>query len=586
MRGRWKSTFLIGLVVTLGRLPTSAALSDIVHPAFELKVIPMPALYRTTGMQFLSDGRMVLATTQLIPPYGDVPAASTAAKLYVVSGLTGNMDNIQVKDIANNWMQMTGITVVNDTIYVSDRDAQYQILDKENPTDLKANRKKIISWPDEGTWNRGRFWHQYLFTPIFYQGYFYAPYSGSIGEAGMSNVPPTSSKSGAFFKWKVGGALEIVAGGLRSPNGLNISPTGDMMVTDNQGGWLPSSTFALMRPGKFYGCRNTTPNFAESWPYQPPVAWLPHGDIRRSPTQPIYVPTGAYQGDWLMGDAFHPGLIRVNVDTVKGEYQGGVFWFSRGTGTAAINRLIWGPDGSLYMGTIEHIGSLPIDGPTPMYRLVPKVGVSVFEMKAISLLTDGFQIEFTEPVDKATIGNAAFGLSQWKYVRVEAYGEGRTNDPVGSIAVTGTEVSEDGKRVHVKVNKLTTDRVVYFKLTGVKSASGKVPLDNESWYTLNLTSDKAWNPAVRVLDRNRTLGGSRLLRAIRSSFKVAGQLDVEVNLTGAYTLSIRTLKGVDVTTVTGNGPGHHLLSQLDFHPGVHFLVLRQGEDILAQKVLF
>ena len=340
-----------------------------------------------------------------------------------------------------------------------------------------------MAWPDEGTWNVSKWWHQYVFTPIYHQGFFYAPYSGSIRQGGLSDVPATSVKSGAFLKWNMAGALETVAGGLRSPNGLNIGPKGEMVVTDNQGGWFPSSTFSLIKPGRFYGHRNTTPNFAEGLPYQPPIVWLPHGDVRRSPSQPVCIPAGLHQGDWLMGDAFHPGLVRVDVDTVQGEYQGAVFWFSRGMGEAAINRLAWGPDGALYIGTIEHIGSLPLGGTTPMYKLTPKAGGKAFEMNSVRLLADGFQIEFSEPVDKATVTSGAVSLGQWKYVRKQGYGEGRVDDPAGTLSVTSTAVSDDGRRIHVKVNKVTTDRVVYIKLTGIKSAAGAVPFDNETWYT-------------------------------------------------------------------------------------------------------
>ena len=574
------------MLMGVGLEAVDAAITDVVHPAYELSEIAMPEQWRTMGMGFLSDGRLVLGTAQVVPPYGDVPAASPLARLIVISGVTGPAAGIQVKEIANNWMQITGVTIVHDTIYVADRDAQYRILVNETPADLKANRKKVVDWPDEGTWNRGRWWHQYLFTPQYYKGSFYAPYSGSIGLEGLSNVPPTSGKSGAFLKWDLAGKLEAVAGGLRSPNGLNIGPTGEMFVTDNQGGWFPSSTFSLIKPGKFYGHRNSTPNFAEGFPYQPPVAWLPHGDVRSSPTQPICVPDGAYRGDWLMGDANNPGLVRVNVDTVQGEYQGAVFWFCRGMGAAAINRLAWGPDGALYLGTIEHIGSLPVDGVTPMYRLAPKPGAPAFEMKAIRLLADGFEIGFTQPVDKTTAVKAAIALDQWKYVRKEAYGEGRVNDASGSIAAAAVETSADGMRIHVKVDKLTLDRVVHFKLTGIKSVAGQAPFDNEAWYTLNLSSLRTWNPAAtgtsgRPRASDAALQAATTIRSARS-----GRLEVMVDLHGSYSLTLRGLDGSLEGEFRAVDPGVHVFVRKGAVLRLHLLLIRQGESLHSGKVLF
>ena len=173
-----------------------------------------------------------------------------------------------------------------------------------------------------------------MFNPVHWQGFFYAPYSGSIVFGGPSNAKATSSYSGAFLKWDMTGRLDKFAGGWRSPNGCGISTKGDMMVTDNQGSWLPSSTINHVKQGRFYGHRQTgfPPNWAESLPYDPPLAWLDHGTVRSSPGAPIYVDKGRYAGDWILGDTNGPGLQRISIDEVGGRQQGCIFWFSKGTG--------------------------------------------------------------------------------------------------------------------------------------------------------------------------------------------------------------------------------------------------------------
>ena len=88
-----------------------------------MREVPFPDTYKTMGIGFLSDGRMVLATTEEIG-WGEVPRASTAHKLYIVSSPGSESGSaIKVKEIANNWKQMIGVTVVNDTVYVSERDS-------------------------------------------------------------------------------------------------------------------------------------------------------------------------------------------------------------------------------------------------------------------------------------------------------------------------------------------------------------------------------------------------------------------------------------------------------------------------------
>ena len=51
------------LLASLSPGKASAALPDNgIHPAFDIKEVPLPDKYRTMGIDFLSDGRMVIAT--------------------------------------------------------------------------------------------------------------------------------------------------------------------------------------------------------------------------------------------------------------------------------------------------------------------------------------------------------------------------------------------------------------------------------------------------------------------------------------------------------------------------------------------
>ena len=72
-----------------------------------------------------------------------------------MSGVTGSNPSPQMTEIANNWLQIAGTVVANGKLYVSDRDGFYEINQLSAPTDLKANRKLIVKWPDDGSWNNG-----------------------------------------------------------------------------------------------------------------------------------------------------------------------------------------------------------------------------------------------------------------------------------------------------------------------------------------------------------------------------------------------------------------------------------------------
>jgi len=503
-------SFAISLTVLFswGRAPAYGQLKPGVHPGWTLEELHLPQRYRIMGIDFLEDGRMVLATTQFLPTLGVVPAPSDSASIVVVSHYEDNdSSEIEVEVISEGWKDPSGINVVDNEIYVSDRDGHYKVLDIDHPADIKKNREKIISWPLEG-------WHQWVFTPIWRQGKFYAPYSGSLTLSGWSNAPATSELSGAFLSWdKDGdGGLEALAGGLRSPNGANVDGRGTMVVVDNQGSWLPASTFAIMKTGKFYGHRQSTPqapNFAESLPYQKPAVWLPYGNFRKSPSQPIALSKGAYAGDWLVGDIGFTGLVRVSLDEVGGETQGAAFWFTQGFTNAkgdeligsvsgnegqnppAINRLAFGPSGGLYIGSYAGIGgNWPDHTLMPMYVMRPKEGEEVFDFKSVRVVKDGLELGFTGPVDEESLPEKITAKVQ-RYQRDSAYGCCRQDLPSLTLELSGT--SQDGLRAYYK-GDLDTDVVLRISIGEVHSLKGDTVWNHEAFYTLNNLSDRSWDP--------------------------------------------------------------------------------------------
>lgn len=65
---------------------------------------------------------------------------------------------------------------------------------------------------------------------------------------------------------------------------------------------------------------------------------------------------GPYKNQLLHGDVCYGGLQRVFMEKINGNYQGCVFRFSQGL-EGATHRLVWGPDGALYMGMIGNPGN-------------------------------------------------------------------------------------------------------------------------------------------------------------------------------------------------------------------------------------
>lgn len=579
------STFLLPISLAVVLQNGHAGIPDAVHPDFTISQVPLPVNYQTQGIGFLKDGRMALAVIDFIGG-GEVPNnPSAGAKVLLVNGYTGTEASaVKVEEISNSWLQFAGLTIANDKLYVSDRDGFYEIPELVVPADKTKNRKLIVKWPDENTWNEGGFqWHQWVFTPMFNNGFFYAPYSGCIRQGGPSDRKATSKMAGAFLKWDLTGKMETYAGGLRSPNGANWDPaTGEMYVADNQGSWFPSSTFSLMKPGKFYGHRQTgnPPNWAESLPYQPPVAWLPQDAVRKSPSQPIIIPTGKYAGDWLIGDVNWSGFVRVAIDRVGEAYNGAVFFFSQGMGNSAIQRLAYGPDGALYIGTLKTVaGNWPGGDDQPMYRMSAKPTATAFEMKAVRSLADGLEIEFTQPVDSATISNSAFNAKHWQYIRESGYGNGKQAEV--NLTISATELSTDKKRVHLKISGLVADRVVNIKHTGLKSG-GKAAWNDESWFTLNTISTRTWSATVGI--ENQVAKAKFNVGDVNYRADNAGHIDVALVMDGAWNAELVTPNGESISKQSGNGSSRFLLN-VNNHSGLHFLKVSSRGINQAFKIL-
>jgi hypothetical protein len=585
---------LIGASLACGAPPASTLPASL-HPDIQLEEVKLPALYKTMGLDFLADGRMVLGVIEEVG-MGEVPSKdSSGNKVLIVSLPKAPGDSLKVKEISNTWSQISGLLVVDGKIYVSDRDGFYRVNDIDAPANLKDNRTLILKWPDENKWRFGFSWHQWVFDPLYWHEHFYAPYSGSIIPGGYSYAVPTSSLSGAFLTWDLHDLkLEAVAGGLRSPNGANLdSSTGEMFVTDNQGCYLPASSFMRIRPGHFYGHRQIPeyrndsgvvtqkfpPNFAESLPYDPPVAWLPYRTVRSSPSQPIVIRKGHFKGDWLIGDVNSPGLVRVYLDRVDSLINGAVFDFTQGMEKAAINRMAYGPDGSIYIGTIMRVaGNWPAMDKAPLYRLSFKASPDGFDMRAIRSVSDGLEIEFTGSADAHTFVKDSLSVVQWQYIRKPEYGYGKQDDE--PLAVEKTEMSADGLRLHLVIPGLKTDRVVNLKVRALKSLTGKTLWSNEGWFTLNAISADAWKPGEGALSARFV---PKVFPARIRSLPM-GILRVTFDGTGPYSVSLHGLDGSLLDARSGAGPGSADLRSPGH--GVFLLKVTSGGSTFARKAAF
>ena len=313
------------------------------------------------------------------------------------------------------------------------------------------------------------------------------------------------------------GALEPVCCGLRSPSGLGANAAGDMFCTDQQGNWIAAGSLVHLRRGGFFGHPESlasadlpgsplptirtdgSPNLGPiteglPWPeavrrmpfLRPPAVWLPYRKAGQSATDVCLDASGGrfgpFAGQLFVGEFTQAAIHRVFLEKVDGEYQGAVFPFRAGFASAVL-RLAQAADGSLFAG-LTNRGWSSLGPAAYGLERVAWSGVTPFEIRAIRALADGFELEFTLPVDPATAARPeAYALSSYTYLYHSKYGSDETD--AQPLPVRAATVSVDGLRARLQVEGLRPLSVHEFDAAGVRSATGAPLLHPQAYYTLN-----------------------------------------------------------------------------------------------------
>ncbi len=530
------------------------------HPSWDLhNMRPPNFLLRNGGLDFLSDGRLVASD------WGS--DMTVTGKVYIISGMGGkDSSGVTYKVFAQSLKEPLGLKVVNDTIYVMCKDGLYMLPDADKNGLADENRKIVSGWSYPLNSSNGERWHLFAFGLLYKDGFFY----GTLA----SEYPPSSDQGkdrGSLIKMDPKkGTFEIVVGGLRTPNGIAFGPEGEIFGTDNQGHWLPANKLNHFVKGRNYGMHNdpANPYDISRVPQSPPVVWLEEGQIGLSPSQPAYVTHGPYSGQFLVGDVSFGGLQRIFVEKVAGEYQGVVFKFAGGF-EAGTNRLVWGPDGALYIGQIGN-NSTNWGWQNKNYGLSKLIdnSTSTFELLAVRSRKNGMELEFTEPVSAASAVAANFTVETWTQLPQEGYGAGNLQSR-RNLTVSSATLSMDKKSVFLQIDGLTPNYVVHIKTPSIRSATAKAPWASEAWYTLNkISPTSAFDPTVFIDPKLRSMD------AMSTDFKVHRDqtgIIAEIPFLGNSTIAVQDLQGRTLATGITMHPGSIRFSTEGFSRGTYFV---------------
>lgn len=447
--------------------PGDGARLTSVHPSYTLtQARPSGFAPKVGGMDFLSDGRLVISTW-------DAEGA-----VYLLDGVeTGDPGKITTTKIATGLAEPLGLKVVNDTIYVAQKQEVTMLLDHDGDDMIDEYRTLANGWEVSANF------HEFTFGLAHQEPYLFATLAIAILPGGASADPQIPSRGKAIRINRHTGELDYMANGLRTPNGIGEGIDGELFIADNQGDWLPASKILHLTEGAFFNSYAVEKN--ESKTPKPPVVWLPQDVIGNSPSTPSYLNDGPYAGQMIHGEVTHGGIKRVFVEKVDGAYQGVVFRFIQGL-EAGVNRIVWGPDSALYVGMVGSTGNWGDTGKL-MYGLqrLKYNGEPAFEMLAVRAKSNGLEIEMTQPL-AAELETAAtdYLVEQWRYVPTANYGGPRVDE--STLTVAGVNISEDRRKIFLELPGMKAGHVVHIRLPYDWMSESQQPIwATEAWYTLN-----------------------------------------------------------------------------------------------------
>jgi len=458
-------------------------------------------------------------------PNGDLGISTRRGDVFIVENPTSNRPYF--RKFATGLHEILGLAYKDGALYVAQRGELTKLIDKN--MDGKADvYETVYAWPLSGHY------HEYSFGPkIASDGSFFVSGNVAFGDEEWWRAESRVPMRGWIMNISADGKMQPWAAGVRSPAGINVID-GQLYYTENQGDWVGSGGLWKVSKGDFMGhpaslvwtkrpdspLKLSSESFyskvderriknAEGRYIKPenrvnenfktvfemkkeipeirlPSVWLPHGILGISNSEPVKIPKGTFgpfEGQLLVGDQGMSIISRVFLETVNGEEQGAAFLFKSGFRSGVL-RMAWGQDGSLFVGETNRGWGSAGEANEGLERLVYN-NKTPFEMKAVRAMPDGFEIEFTQPVDlKSAEDLASYSVESFIYKYHPVYGSPPVNKE--TLNIKGVKVSSDGLKARIVVDGLREHYIHTISVDGIREKQNFYSIVHpEAYYTLN-----------------------------------------------------------------------------------------------------
>jgi len=383
-----------------------------------------------SGVDFFDDGRVAICTF-----HGDV---------WIGSGLDAKLEQVTWERFATGLYHPLGLKVVNGMIHVTCRDGLWKL---QAGPDGKGSAQTYAVFNSDIQVTKN--FHEFVFDlQADDAGNFYFIKAGPVKKGGRG-FDDLCDHHGVLFKVSPDGStMSVVATGFRAPNGLGISPTGQLTSGDNEGTWTPVCRLNWIKQGGFYGVPPLAHRTTEPTDYDRPLCWMPK-DVDNSSGGQVWV-TSDQWGPWK-GRLLHLsygmcslyGVLPQEVEfRGQPQMQGGLTRFNVNFDSGAMRARFNPKDGQLYVVGLRGWQTTAVKN--GCLQRVRYTGEKVRTPLDLKVTQGRVEVRFGEALDPVVAKDpGSWNIEIWNYLWSAAYGSPDLSTKVKPVPAA--EVGKDGK---------------------------------------------------------------------------------------------------------------------------------------------
>ena len=430
--------------------------------------------------------------------------------VWIVKNIDAGLSNLQWKLFARGIHEPLGLRIVDEKVYTvsDDQITRYHDLNGDGEADYYENFNN--------DWQLTSGFHAFAFDLVTdRQGDFYFALGMPV-KGGGRGFERVSEHHGTILKVsKDGSKLSKYASGFRAPNGIGISPDGQVTSGDNEGTFVPRSPINWIKEGGFYGVVDSydkrdelkTTAFNEELRqgreqhHDPseapkPLVWMPK-KIDNSGGGQVWVTSdhwGPLKGELLHGSYGTSSLYLVLKEEIEGQIQGGVVKVPVRLNSSNMRMRFNDKDGQLYVMGLK--GWQTNAGLRSSFDRVRFTGKPIDLPTGLEAHKDNLVVRFSEVLDPASATQTQnYSLSGADIHWCREYGSqefhlkqrelplGQRKKGWTDLKVTGAELLGDGKSVKLSIEGLIPAHMLELNLS-LKTQDGR-PIKTKINHTIH-----------------------------------------------------------------------------------------------------